>query len=58
MNKKKLIIESNLSVINKKKLLKHSEHHTIKHLKFMIQLIKKGSTFRNSHIQALKIKGI
>lgn len=33
----------------KKMLSKHSKHHTIKHMKQMIALMRQGKTFKQSH---------
>ena len=33
---------------------KHSKHHTNKHMKFMVDAMKKGSTFSESHKMAMK----
>ena len=48
----KYIETTNLSQFKKNKLMKHSDHHTLKHIKFMINLMKKGSTFKMAHIKA------
>ena len=36
---------------------RHSQHHTAKHLRSMVQSMKKGKTFRESHIIAMKKTG-
>ena len=49
-----------LSGLNKRQesaMKKHSKHHTGKHLKTMVSLIKKGKTFTDSHKIAMKRVG-
>lgn len=36
---------------------KHSKHHTAKHIRAMVTLMKKGSTFTQSHKAAMKKTG-
>jgi len=36
---------------------KHSQHHTVKHLKQMVKEMKKGKTFSASHKLAMKKVG-
>tara|TARA_Y100001937_G_scaffold21365_1_gene30104 strand:+ start:109 stop:291 length:183 start_codon:yes stop_codon:yes gene_type:complete len=36
---------------------RHSKHHTAKHLRTMVQAMKKGKTFRESHNIAMKKSG-
>ena len=49
-----------LSGLNKRQesaMKKHSKHHTGKHLKAMVSLMKKGKTFTESHKIAMKRVG-
>lgn len=48
----KYIENTNLSRLQKDKLMKHSDHHTLKHIKSMVQAIKKGKSFSQSHKMA------
>ena len=46
-----------LSGLNKRQenaMKRHSKHHTGKHLKAMVSLMKKGKTFTESHKIAMK----
>lgn len=52
--KQTIIMNSKLSIANKNKLLKHKQHHTEKHIKFMIKEMGKGKNFNQSHIKAMK----
>lgn len=45
----KYINGTKLSKPQKKKLMLHSDHHTLKHIKSMIVNINKGKTFTQSH---------
>ena len=42
----------------KKTLTKHKVHHTKKHMAQMKKTMKKGATFKKSHIQAMKKVGV
>ena len=55
--KKKIINDSGLNKLQKNALHKHSVHHTEKHIKSMIMNIKKGRSFKDSHMIALKKLG-
>ena len=55
--KKNIINQSGLNALQKKALHKHSIHHSEKHLKSMIMNIKKGRSFKDSHMIALKKLG-
>ena len=49
-----------LSGLNKRQegaMKRHSKHHTAKHLKKMVSLMKKGKTFTDSHKIAMKKVG-
>lgn len=48
-----IINKSGLHHVQKRVLMKHSNHHTKKHINMMINFIKKGSTFRDSHIKTI-----
>tara|TARA_R100000664_G_C2752662_1_gene139954 strand:- start:1278 stop:1451 length:174 start_codon:yes stop_codon:yes gene_type:complete len=50
----------NIDSLNKRQMSamkKHSKHHTAKHLKAMVSLMNKGSTFTESHKLAMKKVG-
>jgi len=53
----KYISTTNLSKSNKTKLMKHSHHHTMKHIKYMVKNMSKGDTFSKSHKEAQKKVG-
>ncbi len=36
---------------------KHAKHHTAKHIKSMVAMMKKGATFTQSHMTAMKKVG-
>tara|TARA_Y100000817_G_scaffold304897_1_gene288397 strand:+ start:1622 stop:1810 length:189 start_codon:yes stop_codon:yes gene_type:complete len=40
---------SGLTTKQSNAMIKHSEHHTATHLKVMVQSMKKGRTFTQSH---------
>ena len=52
--KKNIINQSGLNALQKKALHKHSIHHSEKHLNSMIMNIKKGRSFKDSHMIAIK----
>ena len=52
-----LINSTNLSTINKKRLIEHSKHHSLIHIKYMIKLLKSNETFNYAHIKAMEMKG-
>ena len=50
----------NVSMLNTKQqnaMKKHSKHHTAKHIKSMVAMMKKGKTFTQSHKAAMKKVG-
>tara|TARA_R100001463_G_scaffold21197_2_gene51152 strand:+ start:8208 stop:8381 length:174 start_codon:yes stop_codon:yes gene_type:complete len=50
----------NISMLNKRQqtaMKKHSKHHTAKHIKSMVSMMKKGKTFTASHKAAMKKVG-
>jgi len=53
----KYIESTNLSQFKKNKLMKHSEHHTLKHIKYMVGLLQKGVNFKESHNKAQNLVG-
>jgi len=53
----KYIDGTTLSKAQKTKLMKHSDHHTLKHVKSMVSDMKKGKTFSQSHKNAMKKVG-
>ena len=55
--KQTIIMNSKISIVNKRKLLEHKQHHTEKHIKFMIKEMGKGKNFNQSHINAIKKVG-
>lgn len=55
--KRKIINDSGLNKSQKSALHKHSIHHTEKHIKSMIMNIKKGRSFKDSHLIAIKKLG-
>ena len=48
-SKCKYIDKLKLSKPQKKKLMLHSDHHTLKHIKSMVVVMNKGKTFSQSH---------
>ena len=48
---------SDLNVKQKNAMKRHSVHHTGNHLKSMVNAIKKGATFSQSHKMAMKKVG-
>ena len=48
---------SGLTTKQSNAMVKHSEHHTTNHLKVMVQSMKKGRTFTQSHKIAAKKVG-
>ena len=53
MRKQNIINKTNLSKLNKSKLLKHANHHTLLHLNYMILSLKKKKTFFQAHNDAV-----
>ena len=53
----KFIDSTTLSKAKKDKLMKHSHHHSMKHIKEMVKDMKKGKTFSQSHKNAMKNVG-
>lgn len=49
----KFIDGTSLSKAKKDKLMKHSDHHTMKHMKAMISDMGKGKTFNQAHKSAM-----
>ena len=49
-----LINKSGLHHSRKKAMLKHSNHHSKKHISMMIDLMKKGMNFKESHVATIK----
>lgn len=53
--KQNLVNKSGLHASQKRAMMKHANHHTVKHLNMMINLmVKKKMTFRQSHMEAQK----
>ena len=48
---------SDLNVKQRNAMKRHSVHHTGNHLKSMVNAIKKGATFSQSHKMAMKKVG-
>ena len=56
--KQNIVNKSGLHHMSKKKMMKHANHHSAKHLRMMIDLIKnKKMSFKDSHIEASKKVG-
>ena len=51
--KKKPIRKKSLTKRQEASLKRHSKHHSAKHMKYMKNLMMKGSTFRQSHKKAM-----
>ena len=53
--KKKLITDAHnkkfITSPQKTAMMAHGEHHTVKHLRMMIKLMKEGKTFKQSHTE-------
>jgi len=47
--KQNLVNKSTLHASQKRAMMKHMNHHTIKHGEMMIKLMKQGHTFKESH---------
>tara|TARA_R100000908_G_C3720775_1_gene123620 strand:+ start:540 stop:719 length:180 start_codon:yes stop_codon:yes gene_type:complete len=57
---RKAIKGVNITTLNKRQqasMVKHSKHHTAKHLKSMVASMKRGKTFTQSHKIAMKKVG-
>tara|TARA_R100000734_G_scaffold9668_2_gene7354 strand:+ start:1032 stop:1205 length:174 start_codon:yes stop_codon:yes gene_type:complete len=49
-----------VTALNKRQqnaLKRHAKHHTVKHIRMMVNAMKKGTTFGNSHKMAMKKVG-
>ena len=46
-----------LTKLQHSKILKHSEHHSVKHIKLMINLMEHGISFEKAHKIAKKFLG-
>jgi hypothetical protein len=40
-----------------KTMRSHARHHTLKHMRSMASALKKGSSFKNAHIKAMRSVG-
>ncbi len=50
----------NIDALNKRQqgaLKRHAKHHTVKHIRVMVNAMKKGATFGNSHKIAMRKAG-
>ena len=56
-SKMSFIENSNIDERQKTTLKKHSEHHTISHMKLMVKLMNQGKTFTQAHNIAMKKVG-
>ena len=56
-NKVKGVDVSSLTTRQRLSMKKHAKHHTAKHLKGMVDAMKKGKTFTQSHKTAMKKAG-
>ena len=52
-----LINKSNLTASIKKRMVNHAEHHSTKHLSYMIGKIENGKNFSEAHLLAQKALG-
>jgi len=50
-------IISDLKPRQQKTMRSHARHHTLKHMRSMARDIKKGQTFRQAHISAMRKVG-
>ena len=50
-------IIKDLKPSQQKTMRSHARHHTLKHMRSMARALKKGSSFRNAHIKAMKSVG-
>ena len=48
---------SKLTTRQQTALKKHSKHHTKKHIQYMVNSMKRGSSFSKSHVNAQKKVG-
>ena len=55
--KRKPIKKKGLSKRQEASMKRHSKHHTAKHMKYMKNLMMKGSTFRAAHKKAQSAVG-
>tara|TARA_B100000214_G_scaffold139687_1_gene99756 strand:- start:509 stop:694 length:186 start_codon:yes stop_codon:yes gene_type:complete len=55
--KRKPIKKKGLSKRQEASMKRHSKHHTAKHMKYMKNLMMKGSTFTAAHKKAQKAVG-
>jgi|TARA_R100000995_G_C3433544_1_gene99705 hypothetical protein len=55
--KRKPIKKKGLSKRQEASMKRHSKHHTVKHMKYMKNLMMKGSTFTAAHKKAQKAVG-
>ena len=40
-----------------KTMKNHARHHSLKHMRSMARAMKKGATFKNAHLKALRTTG-
>ena len=57
MVKVKGVDVSSLTKKQQQSMKKHSKHHTKKHIQYMTNSIKRGSTFTKAHVNAQKKVG-
>jgi hypothetical protein len=50
-------IIKDLKPSQQKTMRSHARHHTLKHMRSMARALKKGSSFRNAHIKAMRSVG-
>ena len=50
-------IIKDLKPSQQKTMRSHSRHHTLKHMRSMARALKKGGSFRNAHIKAMRSVG-
>tara|TARA_R100000781_G_C4034422_1_gene111727 strand:- start:435 stop:632 length:198 start_codon:yes stop_codon:yes gene_type:complete len=56
-SKMSFIENSDMTEKQKTTMKKHAEHHTIKHMKMMVQLMKEGKSFTEAHKIAMEKVG-
>ena len=50
-------IIKDLKPSQQKTMRSHARHHTLKHMRSMARALKKGSSFRNAHMKAMRSVG-
>ena len=55
--KRKAVKKKSLTKRQEASMKRHSKHHTAKHMKYLMNLMMKGSTFTAAHKKAQKAVG-